>query len=89
MNEKPVLIEAKVESWEDGPAYDVYVGDEMVGRVVRHRHTYRTTYTGSRIGYDRTHWCWWGEPSDPFSRGLRCYRTRAEVVELLVRRNQE
>lgn len=35
----------------------------MLGVATRERHTVRTAYTGTRIGYDRTHWCWHVQPA--------------------------
>lgn len=68
--------------------YDLYFRDRQprpgagtfIGRVRRERHTYRTTYRYTRIGYDRTHWCWSGEVPAPSVPGLRCYRTMSDVV---------
>lgn len=78
-------------SYEDGPAYDVYVDGTHVGRVVRHRHTYRTQFAGKRYGYDRQHWCWWGEMlvGNSHLSDLRCYRTRSEPVAIIERLAQE
>lgn len=86
------LIQSEPKSHErPGPAYDVYLGDAHVGRVYRYRHTYRTKYAGSRIGYDRTHICWWGTAfgtgeADPYGESLRCYTSRKTVVDLIVTR---
>lgn len=78
-------------SGSDG-VYDLYFRDRVprpgagtfIGRVSRYRHTYRTTYHYTRIGYDRTHWCWNGEAPPPFVGGLRCYRTMSDAVGALV-----
>lgn len=60
---------------------------ERVGEVHRmERHTYRTTYTNSRIGYDRTHTCWWGEVRHHGQyQSLRCYASLGEIKRVAER----
>lgn len=93
------LLRREPRSYEEpGPAYDVLSTEgRTIGTVYRTRHTYRTTYLptsgmawycgGERIGYDRSHLCWWGSaygnPEKPHGETFRCHRTRAEVVALV------
>jgi len=68
--------------------YNVYdENGRRVGTAVRERHTVRTTYKGTRIGYESTHWCW----SDRDFRhngqwqSLSCYRTLDYLVKVMDR----
>ncbi len=64
--------------------------EKIIGRVYRElRHTVRTPYKGTRIGYDLTHDCWSATPQSmtaPFGEGRtwRCYRTREDAITSLV-----
>lgn len=79
--------------------YDVYYRDSkprlgmgvLLGHIARGRHTVRTPYKGTRIGYDREHTCWtgtweWGiRPKAMRFDSLRCYRTLTEVAGIMLR----
>lgn len=71
--------------------YLVYTrdGKTQIGTIGRERHTYRTAYSGTRIGYDRSHYCWNGETPDWRKPRLRCYRTLADVAEIMLREWKE
>lgn len=60
-----------------------------IGSAERRRHTYRTSYKNTRIGYDRTHTCWSGEwavrPGDVRFDSLRCIGTLSDVAGILLR----
>lgn len=82
---KPVLTAARPR-YDGARGYEVTLDGKVIGRVYRHdRHTYRTTYTGERFGYDRTHTCWDAEPEQSTWARTTCYRTRDEAASALVR----
>jgi hypothetical protein len=55
-----------------------------LGRATRERHTYRVPYfPGSRVGHDRTHWCWHAQPASG-GAGSWCHTTLQAALEALL-----
>lgn len=66
-------------TWRGSPAVEVFVDGTRVDLVYRRRHTVRTPYKGTRIGYDRSHWCWEVE-----SEVRSCHPSRKAAVATAV-----
>lgn len=74
--------------WLDGGGGKYEVHDKgpygtRLGRVARERHTYRTAYKGTRIGHDRSHWCWTAYPET--MRSSRCHVSMRDAIDALLR----
>lgn len=90
IEDRPVkLALADPPQWSHHPnpsAYSVWwptTEDRLLGNVYKTRHTYRTTYTGERYGYDREHTCWQVDAAGPESV-LGCWPNRQQAVRSLV-----
>ena len=78
-------IEARSFDGDQAKAYEVIdaTTGQVLGVISHSRHTYRTAYAGSRIGYDRTHTCWRSNPSG-LGRSAFCLRDKRDALRAVV-----